>query len=173
MSALPPTTAVIPAVAVAIEYWKFNRERTIATLSAIEAMPNPMEVLGWRPGPGRSHIAWQIVHIGITEELFATERFFGTTPGFPDLLPRFRHGSVPDDNIPTAREILDILAATRDHLITSLQNVTADQLKTVPPALESRNLTIGRALLTIAWHEAHHQGQAHMTLNSYKKATQG
>ena len=40
----------------------------------IEAEPNARSVLAWRPGPGRAHIGWQLMHIGITEELFASDR---------------------------------------------------------------------------------------------------
>lgn len=52
----------------------FARDRTLATLDAIEKLPQPQAILGWRPGPGRAHIAWQLLHVGITEELFASER---------------------------------------------------------------------------------------------------
>ena len=36
--------------------------------------------------------------------------------------------------------------------------------------LEERGWNIGKALQIIAWHEPHHQGQAHITLNLYKAA---
>jgi hypothetical protein len=52
--------------------WDLSRERTLATLRTIENLPDPQQALGWRPGAGRAHIGWQIMHIGITEELFAT-----------------------------------------------------------------------------------------------------
>jgi len=58
---------------------QFNRVRTIATLDKIAQEPEPSRVLAWRPGPGRAHIAWQLMHIGITEELFATERLVDVT----------------------------------------------------------------------------------------------
>ncbi|HEX3871810.1 MAG TPA: DinB family protein, partial [Pirellulales bacterium] len=54
--------------------YKLNRQRTLGLLEQIEQLPDPIEALGWRPGPGRAHIAWQLMHIGITEELFASER---------------------------------------------------------------------------------------------------
>src|SRR5262245_21429691 len=98
----------------------FTRERTLATLTAIEQMPDPQKVLGWRPGPGRAHIAWQLMHLAITEELFATDRFRGTPPAFADLVPRFRGGSTPDDDIPTAAKIREVLTQTREHLKSTL-----------------------------------------------------
>jgi uncharacterized damage-inducible protein DinB len=146
----------------------FARDRTLATLDAIEKLPQPQAILGWRPGPGRAHIAWQLLHVGITEELFASERFRGTTPAFGELVPRFKGGSTPDDIVPTSAEIRQILAETRDHLRATIQGLSAADLETVPPALAQRNITIGKALQILVWHEAHHQGQAHLTLNLYK-----
>jgi len=146
----------------------FARDRTLATLDAIDKLPQPQAILGWRPGPGRAHIAWQLLHVGITEELFATERFKGTTPAFADLVPRFKGGSTPDDIIPTSADIRRILAETREHLRATILGLSAADLETVPPALAQRNITIGKALQILIWHEAHHQGQAHLTLNLYK-----
>jgi uncharacterized damage-inducible protein DinB len=146
----------------------FFRERTLGTLAAIEQMPDPQKVLGWRPGPGRAHIAWQLTHIGITEELFATERFLGTAPAFADLVPRFRGGSKPDDNIPAAATIREVLNATREHLRQTIGSLTEADLERIPPALKERGITIARALKILPWHEAHHQGQAHLTLNLHK-----
>ena len=63
------------------------RERTLGLLNQIENTGDPMAVLAWRPGDQRAHIAWQLMHIGVTEELFATERLTpNTTPGWPDLV---------------------------------------------------------------------------------------
>lgn len=146
----------------------FARDRTLATLDAIDKLPQPQVILGWRPGPGRAHIAWQLLHVGITEELFATERFKGTTPAFADLVPRFKGGSTPDDIIPTSADIRRILAETREHLRATILGLSAADLETVPPAFAQRNITIGKALQILIWHEAHHQGQAHLTLNLYK-----
>ena len=84
----------------------FNRTRTLATLDRILQEKEPARVLGWRPGPGRAHLAWQLMHIGVTEELFATERLVpGTTAAYAELVPRFRGGSTPDDDIPSAELI--------------------------------------------------------------------
>lgn len=155
---------------VALQFLDLYRERTLATLDAIGKLPNPQEALGWRPGPGRAHIGWQLMHIGITEELFATERLLGTTPGYTELLPRFRGGSTPDDNIPTAESIREVLKESREHLRKTLTSLTEADLGTIPPALKERGLTISKVLQILGWHEAHHQGQSHITLNLYKAA---
>jgi uncharacterized damage-inducible protein DinB len=153
-----------------LSQWELNRARTLAKLDEIAKLPNADAVLGWRPGPGRAHIAWQLVHIGITEELFATERIIGTAAGFPDLLPRFRGGSTPDDNIPTIDRIRDVLDASRTHLQQTVSTLQESDLSTIPPAMKERGLNIGQILQLLAWHEAHHQGQAHITLNLWKAA---
>jgi uncharacterized damage-inducible protein DinB len=147
---------------------ELSRERTLTTLAAIEQLPDSGRVLGWRPGPGRAHLGWQFMHIGITEELFATDRFRGTPPAFPDLVPRFRGGSIPDDDIPTLAQIRDVLEKSRQHLLATCAMLTEADLPKIPAALQARGLTIAQALRIIPWHEAHHQGQAHITLNLYK-----
>lgn len=152
------------------EIWEFNRTRTLGTLDAIAALPNPQKVLGWRPAPGRAHIAWQLVHVGITEELFATERLKSTPAAWPDLVPRFKGGSTPDDNIPELAQIREILTVSREHLIATMDTYSETDLPTIPEWFKERGWTLRRLLEVINWHEGHHQGQAHITLNLYKAA---
>jgi uncharacterized damage-inducible protein DinB len=149
---------------------EFSREKTLATLAAIEQMPEPAKVLAWRPGPGRAHIGWQLLHVAITEELFATDRIKGTTPAHSDLVPRFRGGSTPDDDVPSVERIRALLEETRAHLRATLATLTEADLPTIPPALAARGINIAKVLQILPWHEAHHQGQAHITLNLYKAA---
>ena len=152
-----------------IESFAFNRPRTLAVLDKIDQDKEPQKILGWRPGPGRAHIAWQITHIGITEELFATERLApGTKPAFADLVPRFKGGSTPDDDIPAAAFIRQILNDSRAHLLQTLSKFSDKDLGTIPEFFKERKLAIVDVLRLISWHEAHHQGQAHITLNLYK-----
>ncbi len=151
--------------------YKFNRERTLGLLDKIEQQPNAMQALGWRPGPGRAHIAWQLMHIGVTEEIFATERLAPEKAGaFTDLWPRFRGGSTPDDNIPSPAVIRETLAAGRQHLLATLANYGDNRLEEIPPPLAARKLTVRDVLHILGWHEAHHHGQAHLTLNLYLAA---
>lgn len=157
-------------IATTTQIWGTSRERTLATLDEISKLPNAQEVLGWRPGPGRAHIAWQLTHIGITEELFATERLLGTAPSFPDLVPRFKGGSRPDDDIPSVAEIREVLETGRRDLLNTLATFNDGDLSTIPERFRERGWTLGRILHIITWHEAHHQGQAHITLNLWKAA---
>lgn len=150
--------------------WGFNRQRTLATLEAVGKLPDPQVALGWRPGPGRAHIAWQLVHVGITEELFATERLLGRPPEFAELVPRFRGGSTPDDNVPDLSLIRRILDTSRQHLLATVATFSESDLQTIPEPFRERGWTLDTVLRVLAWHEPHHQGQAHITLNLFKAA---
>jgi uncharacterized damage-inducible protein DinB len=150
---------------------QFNRPRTFGLLDKIELEKRPQEALGFRPGRGRAHIAWQLMHLAITEELFATERLVpGTKPAFADLVPRFKGGSTPDDDIPPAALIRQVLTESRAHLLETLGRFSDKDLSTIPEAFKERKLTFLDVLHILAWHEPHHQGQAHITFNLYKAA---
>ncbi len=152
-----------------IETYKFNRDRTLGTLAAIEKESDPRAILAWRPAPGRAHIGWQLMHIAITEELFATERLAPEKPGsFMELWPRFRGGSTPDDDVPAPEVIRHVLNETREHLLATVGAIDEKRLNEIPAAFKERGWTMRIALGVIAWHEPHHQGQAHITLNLYK-----
>lgn len=147
----------------------FNRARTKALLDEIEKLPRPQEALAFRPGPGRAHIGWQLMHVGITEEIFATERLAPEKPGkWKELWPRFRGGSKPDDDVPSAATIRQVLDEARQRLLETLSTYTDDRLGEIPPPLAERKLTFHDVLHILSWHEAHHQGQAHATLNTYR-----
>lgn len=151
-----------------IAQWEFNRGRTLGTLKSISELSESVEVLGWRPGDGRAHIAWQLMHIGITEELFATERLSGNSPSWPDLVPRFKGGSTPDDEILNIEQIETVLNDSRNRLIELVRSFRHDDLETIPESMQERGWTISTVLKVLSWHECHHQGQAHITLNLWK-----
>ena len=149
--------------------FEFNRVRTLSTLDEIDKTANPQAALAWRPNPGRSHVGWQILHIGITEEIFATERLAPEKPAkWTELGPRFRGGSTPDDDVPSSATIRQILAESRKRLLETLATYSEDRLGEIPPPLAQRKLTFLDVLHILSWHESHHQGQAHATLNSYR-----
>ena len=136
--------------------------------SQIEKEPDPRAVLAWRPGAGRAHIGWQLMHIGITEELFASERLVKKSGAFTELWPRFRGGSTPDDDVPAPETIRRVLAETREHLLTTVRGLDETRLDIVPEGLKERGWSLRGALAIIGWHEPHHQGQAHITYNLWK-----
>ena len=151
-----------------LDVMELCRVRTLATLDEIAKLPEPVAVLGWRPGPGRAHIGWQLTHIGITEELTATERMLGTVPAYADLVPRFKFGSVPDDNIPSIDLIRQVLTESREHVRSCFAQLNDSDLETIPKWYAERGWNIRKILQILCWHEAHHQGQAHITLHLWK-----
>jgi len=156
------------------QQYEFNRGRTLGLLDRIAQMPEWQAVLGWRPGAGRAHIGWQLMHIGVTEELFAVERLAKRKGRFQELWDRFKGGSTPDDDIPTVEQIRDVLAGGREDLLATLSE--QDEAKfdeIVWEARDGRRLTLRATLQIINWHEAHHQGQAHITLNLYNASLGG
>jgi uncharacterized damage-inducible protein DinB len=149
--------------------YAFYRQRTLALLDRIAQEPNPRAVLAWRPGVGRAHVGWQLVHIGVTEDIFASERLAPDKKGlFADLWPRFRGGSMPDDDVPAIETIRHVLSQSRASLLDTLARYGDERLGEIPAALAERKLTILDVLHLVGWHEAHHHGQAHITLNLYK-----
>jgi hypothetical protein len=86
----------------------------------------------------------------------------------PELVRRFAGGSVPDDNVPTVEEIRTYLSTRRDALLAHLDTLDAAQLSTKPN--EQASWVYSEWFQVLAWHEAHHQGQAHLTLNLYRIA---
>jgi uncharacterized damage-inducible protein DinB len=70
--------------------------------------------------------------------------------------------------VPALATIRDVLAQSREHLRSTIKQLTADDLSRIPDVFKERGITIGQALKIIVWHEAHHQGQAHITLNLFK-----
>jgi len=153
---------------VTLEIWDFNRQRTLALLDSIAREDDPQAILGFRPEKDRAHIAWQLMHIGITEELFATERLLGGTPDFAEDVPRFRGGSTPDDQIPSVEQIQTLLNQSREHLKSTIAGFKESDLSIVPEHFKERGWTLAQILNVLAWHEPHHQGQAHITYNLWK-----
>jgi len=152
-----------------IKSLEFARVRTLGLLDSIEKESDPQAVLSWRPGSGRAHIGWQVIHLAITEEIFATERLAPQKQAhWEEIWPRFRGGSTPDDDVPSIAAIRGVLSGAREHLLDTLRTIGDDRFDEIPAALRERKLTVRDVFFVLAWHEAHHQGQAHLTYNLYK-----
>ena len=157
-----------PVLSAYLQAYQWNRQRTLATLEQMGA-DQPSLILGWRPGPGRAHPAWQFMHIAVTEDIFATERLKPKQPPtLAALWSRFRGGSTPDEQIPTIDEIRQALEVSRNNLEATLSSYTDERLTEIPAALRERGWSVLTVLQVIGWHEAHHQGQAHLTYNLFK-----
>ncbi|MSQ93871.1 MAG: DinB family protein [Gemmataceae bacterium] len=151
-----------------IESLDYNRGKTLAFLDGLAKADNISAALGWRPGPGRAHLAWQLMHIAATDDRHVHVRMTGGQPQEPGYVRRFAGGSTPDDQVPTLDEIKRYLDGQRNELLSHLKKLDDIALKSKPN--EQAPWTYGEWLKVLAWHEAHHQGQAHLTFNLYKAA---
>jgi uncharacterized damage-inducible protein DinB len=151
-----------------IESLDFNRGKTLAFIETLAKQDNVQKVLGWRPGPGRAHLAWQLMHIAATDDRHVHVRMTGGQPQEPENVRRFAGGSTPDDDIPTLDAIKRYLESQRKEVLAHLKKLDDSALKTKPN--EQAPWTYQEWLKVLAFHEAHHQGQAHLTFNLYKAA---
>jgi uncharacterized damage-inducible protein DinB len=69
---------------------------------------------------------------------------------------------------PGRAQIREVLSTSRTRLLDTLSQFGDKDLGWVPAPLKERNLSLLDVLHILAWHEGHHQGQAHITLNLYK-----
>src|SRR5688572_98259 len=115
-----------------LEFLEFGRKKTSDFLDALAKLPNAQAVLGWRPGPGRAHVAWQIMHIGATDDRHVHVRMQKGQPQNEDFVRRFAGGSVPDDSIPELDDIRKYLASQRQALVDHFAKLTEADLDTKP-----------------------------------------
>ena len=144
----------------------FNRKKTMDTLDAIAKLPDAAALLGWRPGPGRAHIAWQLMHVAATDDRHLNVRMKGGELSNADYVKRFAGGSTPDDNIPSIDEIRRYLTEQRAAMLAHLATLSDADMPNKPNDQAPWNYEMWFHVL--GWHEAHHQGQAHLTMNLYK-----
>jgi hypothetical protein len=146
----------------------FSRTRLLNTLDAIEKGGKDMrEVLAWRPGPGRAHIGWQAMHCAATHDKYLNANLKSGKPRDEARVATFGGGSTPSD-----QQVPD-LPAIRTALETEY-GALREYVRGLAPQELGRKLangrTVGESILLLAWHEAHHQGQIHLTWNLYKQA---
>lgn len=153
-----------------IEMLDFNRTKTLAFIDGLAKVGDVQKALAWRPGPGRAHIAWQLMHIAATDDRHVHVRMGlpGGQPQDAELVRRFAGGSTPDEEIPAVDAIKAYLDAQRKNVIAFLKKLDEKALLTKPH--DQAPWTYAEWVKVLAWHEAHHQGQAHLTLNMYKAA---
>ena len=145
-----------------------GRRKTLELLDAIAARPDAAAVLGWRPGPGRAHIGWQLMHIAATDDRHLGVRMKSGAAAEPELVRRFAGGSTPDDTVPTPAEIRRYLTERRQEMLAHLGTLSEAEVGAKPNA--QAPWTYRDWVQVLSWHEAHHQGQAHLTFNLYKAA---
>jgi hypothetical protein len=159
---------MVMSFAILIEVLEFNRQKTLAFLDTIAKNENAPAILAYRPGPGRAHIGWQLMHIAATDDRHVHVRMQLGQPQEPELVRRFAGGSTPDDDIPNIETIRRYLDTQRQELLTHLRKLNDSALDTKPN--EQAPWIYREWLKVLSWHEAHHQGQAHAAYNLYRAA---
>jgi uncharacterized damage-inducible protein DinB len=146
----------------------FARTRLLGILDTIEKSgQDAAKVLAWRPGPGRAHIAWQAMHCAATHDKYLNVNLRGGKAADEKLVTAYGGGSTPSDaDVPS---LAAIRAALEPHF-----RAFRDYIATLGPADYEKKMpsgrTIGETIVLFIWHEAHHQGQIHLTWNLYKEA---
>jgi hypothetical protein len=146
----------------------FNRSRLLGILTTIEKSgQDPQKVLAWRPAPGRAHIAWQAIHCAATHDKYLNVTVKGGKPTDEALVANFGGGSTPSDtNVPDLAAIRSALESHYANFRSYVAGISADELVRKLP----NGRTVGESILLLTWHEAHHQGQIHLTWNLFKQA---
>lgn len=144
----------------------FVRTKTKALADAVAALPDPAAALAWQPGPGRANVGWQLMHIAATDDRHLNARMKGGEPVSPDYVKRFAGGSTPDANVPALSEIVKYLDESRAAMLDHLKTLTDADLAKKPN--DQAPWVYNEWFQVLAWHEAHHHGQAHLTLNLFK-----
>jgi uncharacterized damage-inducible protein DinB len=145
-----------------------SRRKTLELLDNIAKRPDAAAILGWRPGPGRAHIGWQLMHIAATDDRHLNVRMHPGQPREPEYVRRFAGGSTPDEEVPSLDTIRSYLTDRRSDMLAHLRSLSAEQLEKKPTP--DAPWAYAEWFQVLTWHEAHHQGQAHLTLNLYKAA---
>jgi hypothetical protein len=146
----------------------FSRTRLLGILDAIEKhAPQVEKPLAWRPGPGRAHIAWQAMHCAATHDKYVNVNIRAGQAKDPALVAAYGGGSTPSDqNIPSLAEIRSTLETDIADFRRYVSGITPEEMQ----RKLASGRTVGESVLLLAWHEAHHQGQIHLTWNLYKQA---
>ena len=151
---------------------EFSYGRLLGTLKTVEQSgQDTAKVLAWRPGPGRAHIGWQAMHCAATVDRYVNVRLRSATPKDEPLVAHYCSGTNPsDENIPTLAEIRRKLAETHADLLGYVRSLKPSDLSQIMELPNNVRRSVAESIILLTWHEAHHQGQIHLTWNLYKQA---
>jgi uncharacterized damage-inducible protein DinB len=155
---------------------EFSRNRLLGTLDGIEKAAaekgqDLAKVMAWRPGAGRAHIAWQVGHCAATHDKYVNVALKGQTVKDAALVADFGGGSTPSDtNVPSLAALRTKLESSITDLKAYVRTLDATGLARMVPGANNTQRSVGEAIQMLTWHEAHHQGQIHLTWNLYKAA---
>lgn len=147
----------------------FTRKRTLDLLDQVEKTGDPGSALAYRPGPGRAHIGWQFMHIAATDDRLVHMVLKGGAVQDPALVENFGGGSTPsDDNVPDLSTIRATLDTMRSQTLAFLETLGDADMERKIEAPNRPTRSVREWFHVIIWHEAHHHGQAHISLNQFK-----
>lgn len=151
---------------------EFSRARLLGILNTIEKSGHDVQtVLAWRPGPGRAHIGWQAMHCAATHDRYVNVRLKGGSAKDELLVTHFGGGSIPSDtNVPTLSDIRVALDTHYTAFKAYVTTLTPNDLKRTQEGPPGVHRSVAESIILLGWHEAHHQGQIHLTWNLYKVA---
>jgi uncharacterized damage-inducible protein DinB len=87
------------------------------------------------------------------------------------LISTYAGGSTPSDqNVPSLATIRQTLETTFGEFRAFVAGIKSEELTTKKVGPAGRERLLGDWLVLYTWHEAHHQGQIHLTWNLYKAA---
>ena len=156
----------------------FTHSRTLGLLDKIEKSGSDVAaVLAWRPGPGRAHLAWQAMHLAAVWDKYLNVRLKDIAgggdgqPDDPQLVANYGGGSTPTDgNVPSLADIRAAMAKHFSDFRSFLASQTSGDLARDIDFGPNQRRTLGESIMLLTWHEAHHQGQMHLTWNLFKAA---
>ena len=151
---------------------EFSRARLLGSIEAIEKSgQDPAKALAWRPGLGRAHIAWQLMHCAATYHKYLNVGLLGGQVKDEALVSSYGGGSTPaDQNLPSLAAIKDKLASTYADLKAYVAGLNSAELSTKKTGPGGKERTVAESIILLTWHESHLQGQIHLTWNLYKAA---
>jgi len=149
-----------------VQLLELSRRKTNELIEAIAARPDPATVLAWRPGPGRAHLAWQLMHVAATDDRHLNVRMRDGEAASPEFVRRFAGGSTPDDDVPSFDVIRCYLTERRQAMLDHVRSLSEAELATKPNP--QAQWVYEEWFRVLAWHEAHHHGQSHLTYNLFR-----
>lgn len=152
-----------------VDQFEFNRGQTLKLIEAIEATGQADRAARWIPPTERVCLGWQLLHIAAAEDNLANKHLEQKDFVSKELSELSRAEDKLDlcrTKLPPFAEIKAYLANSRQNLKKTIAGLDLRKLdeKPTPDAFGTRY----KLMNVYIWHEAHHQGQAHLSFNMYK-----
>jgi uncharacterized damage-inducible protein DinB len=110
------------------------------------------------------------MHCAATHDRYLNVGVLGGKPKDEAMVTAFAGGSTPSDqNVPTIEAIKQKLESTFADFRAFVAGRSVEDLAKISGP-EGKQRSLGETITLLSWHEAHHQGQIHLTWNLYKAA---